>query len=174
MLVYYYCKFLYIYGKKCTKYLHGTWSLLNILLVFWHKRKIDNFDAMQCNVFLAIAANISQRLKTGFVVQGYIWLWPRTCTDTHISTLSSGLLFSRAQITHTRDVVHARVCTCAKTGHHMNSVHRHQFWSWLITSRRPFKSQSRTLTREEYFNFKTRTDHQVNTWRTSLFKMSPI
>ncbi len=35
---------------------------------FWHKRKIDNFDPY--NVFLAIATNIPQRLKTGLVVQG--------------------------------------------------------------------------------------------------------
>ncbi len=25
--------FIYIYDKKCTKYLHGTWSLLNILII---------------------------------------------------------------------------------------------------------------------------------------------
>ncbi len=37
---------------------------------FWHKRKIDNFDSY--NVFLAIATNIPQRLKTGFVLQGDI------------------------------------------------------------------------------------------------------
>ncbi len=36
---------------------------------FWHKSKIDKFDP--CNVFLAIATNIPQRLKTGFVVQGH-------------------------------------------------------------------------------------------------------
>ncbi len=35
---------------------------------FWHKRKINNFDPY--NVFLAIATNIPQQLKTGFVVQG--------------------------------------------------------------------------------------------------------
>ncbi len=39
---------------------------------FWHKRKIDNFDPY--NVFLAIATNTPQRLKTGFVVQGHIYL----------------------------------------------------------------------------------------------------
>ncbi len=38
---------------------------------FWHKREIDNFDPY--NVFLAIATNIPQRLKTGFVVQGHIY-----------------------------------------------------------------------------------------------------
>ncbi len=27
-----YQKFCYIYGKKCTKYLHGTWYLLNFLM----------------------------------------------------------------------------------------------------------------------------------------------
>ncbi len=38
---------------------------------FCHKRKIYNFD--RCNVFLAIAINIPQRLETGFVLQGHIW-----------------------------------------------------------------------------------------------------
>ncbi len=37
----------------------------------WHKRKNDNFDPY--NVFLSIATNIPQRLKTGFVVQGHIY-----------------------------------------------------------------------------------------------------
>ncbi len=32
-------KFWYIYGKKFTKYLHGTWSLLNILMIFGIKEK---------------------------------------------------------------------------------------------------------------------------------------
>ncbi len=32
-------KFWYIYGKKCTKYLHVTWSLLNILMIFGIKEK---------------------------------------------------------------------------------------------------------------------------------------
>ncbi len=37
-----------------------------------HKRKIDNSD--QNNVAnMAIATNIPQRLKTGFVVQGHIY-----------------------------------------------------------------------------------------------------
>ncbi len=31
---------------------------------------MDNFDP--CSVFLAIAANIPQQLKTGFVLQGHI------------------------------------------------------------------------------------------------------
>ncbi len=35
-------------------------------------KKIDNFDPY--NVFLAIATNIPQRLKTGFVVQGHIYV----------------------------------------------------------------------------------------------------
>ncbi len=52
---------------------------------FWHKRKIYNFDPY--NVFLAIATNIPERLKTGFVVQGHIYLiqlsdlFCLTCTD---------------------------------------------------------------------------------------------
>ncbi len=37
---------------------------------FWHKRKMDNFDPY--NVFLAIAANIPQRLKTTFEVYFHI------------------------------------------------------------------------------------------------------
>ncbi len=49
-------KFRYIYGRKFTKYLHGTWSLLNILMIFWPKRKMYNFDPY--NVLLAIATNI--------------------------------------------------------------------------------------------------------------------
>ncbi len=32
-------KFLYIYGKTFTKYLNGTWSLLNILMIFGIKEK---------------------------------------------------------------------------------------------------------------------------------------
>ncbi len=39
-------------------------------MIFGIKEKIDNFDPY--NVFLAIATNIPQRLKTGFVVQGHI------------------------------------------------------------------------------------------------------
>ncbi len=37
---------------------------------FWHKWKMYNFDTY--NVFLVIATNIPQRLKTGFVVQGHV------------------------------------------------------------------------------------------------------
>ncbi len=33
---------------------------------------MNNFDPY--SVFLAIATNIPHRLKTGFVVQGHIWL----------------------------------------------------------------------------------------------------
>ncbi len=31
-------RFWYIYGRKFTKYLHGTWSLLNILMIFGKKK----------------------------------------------------------------------------------------------------------------------------------------
>ncbi len=58
----------YIYSRKCTKYLHGTWSLLNILMIF--DIKINHFDPY--NVLLAIATNIAMWLMTGFVVQGHI------------------------------------------------------------------------------------------------------
>ncbi len=51
------------YSRTFTKY-------LNILMIFWHKRKIDNFDPY--NVFLAIATNLPVLLMTGFVIQGHI------------------------------------------------------------------------------------------------------
>ncbi len=62
-------KMWYIYSRKFTKYLHGTWSLLNILMIF--DIKINHFDPY--NVLLAIATNIAMWLMTGFVVQGHIW-----------------------------------------------------------------------------------------------------
>ncbi len=34
---------------------------------------MDNFDS--CNVLLAIATNISQRLKTGFVLKSHIFIY---------------------------------------------------------------------------------------------------
>ncbi len=40
-------------------------------MIFGIKRKIDNFD--RYNVFLSIAINKPQRLKTGFVLLGHIW-----------------------------------------------------------------------------------------------------
>ncbi len=40
---------------------------LNIEMIFGIKRKIDHYDPY--NVFLAIAINIPQQLKTGFVVK---------------------------------------------------------------------------------------------------------
>ncbi len=46
---------------------------LNILMIFWHKRKINNFDPYK--EFLAIATNIPQRLKTVFVIQGHILVY---------------------------------------------------------------------------------------------------
>ncbi len=33
-------KFWYIYSRKFTKYLHGTWSLLNVLMIFAIKEKL--------------------------------------------------------------------------------------------------------------------------------------
>ncbi len=50
------CILIYIHSGKFTKYIQGTLSLLNILIIFWHKRKIYNFDPY--NVLLAIATNI--------------------------------------------------------------------------------------------------------------------
>ncbi len=58
-------KFWFIFGKKCTKYLHGMILYPND---FWHK-KIDNFD--KYNVFLTNDTNIL--LKTAFVLQSHIY-----------------------------------------------------------------------------------------------------
>uniref|UniRef100_A0A671Q7M0 PDZ domain-containing protein n=1 Tax=Sinocyclocheilus anshuiensis TaxID=1608454 RepID=A0A671Q7M0_9TELE len=44
---------------------------LNSYYAGYDLQKINNFDPY--NVFLAIASNISQRLKTGFVLQGHIY-----------------------------------------------------------------------------------------------------
>ncbi len=40
---------------------------------FRHKFVFSNFD--KNNVFLVIATNLPMLLKTGFVVQGHIWLY---------------------------------------------------------------------------------------------------
>ncbi len=49
-------------------------NLLNIFMEHDLNVKIYNFDPY--NVFMAIATNIPQRLKTGFVLQGHKWLNP--------------------------------------------------------------------------------------------------
>ncbi len=67
--------------KHFTKYLHGTWSLPNILMIFGIKERWIIFEPY--NVFLAIATNISQWFKTGFVVQGHIW--HSMCTNCYIT-----------------------------------------------------------------------------------------
>ncbi len=60
----------YIYSQKFTKYLHGTWPLLNVLMIFDLKGKNDNFDL--CSVLLAIVTNIPELHKNGLVVHGPI------------------------------------------------------------------------------------------------------
>ncbi len=54
-------------------------NLQNILISndFWHKRKIANCDPY--NVLLAITTNISQRLRTAFVLQGHTYLVAILC-----------------------------------------------------------------------------------------------
>ncbi len=81
-----------MYGSKFTKYLHGTWSLLNILMIFDIKDKSIILTHTMF-FFFAIATNISQRLKTGFesesksdVTYGQVWwsiLWIHALHLTH-------------------------------------------------------------------------------------------
>ncbi len=54
-------KISYIYSQKFTKYIHGTWPLLNVLMIF---------DL--CSVLLAIVTNIPELHKNGLVVHGPI------------------------------------------------------------------------------------------------------
>ncbi len=58
--------------NKFTQYINGTRSLLNVLMIFVLKVK---WIILTHTLFLAIATNIPQRFKTGFVHQGHIWLW---------------------------------------------------------------------------------------------------
>ncbi len=56
---------------------------LNILMIFGHKRKMDNFDSY--NVLLAIATNIPVLLMTAFVLQGHILVTIITgCHDNNV------------------------------------------------------------------------------------------
>ncbi len=55
---------------KCTKYLHET-SLL-VLMIFGIKE--TSIVLTHTVYFLAITTNIPQRLKTGFVLQGHIYI----------------------------------------------------------------------------------------------------
>ncbi len=50
----------------------SSWNMIFTLYlkVFWHKRKVNNFDPN--NIFLGIATNIPVWLKTAFVLQGHI------------------------------------------------------------------------------------------------------
>ncbi len=71
---------------------------------FWHKRKINNFDPY--NVFLAIATNIPQRLKTSFVLQGQKILCACACacaclssTDNHNTFKLTDLLTKLMKLT---------------------------------------------------------------------------
>ncbi len=54
----------YIYSRKYEKYIHGTWSLLNILMIFGIKYIVFNFDPYFW-LFIPVL------FMTGFVVQGH-------------------------------------------------------------------------------------------------------
>jgi len=62
---------LHIYHRKFTKYLHGTRSLHNILIIFAIKEKVIILThALYC--WLLPATNIPMLLVTGFLIQGHI------------------------------------------------------------------------------------------------------
>jgi len=51
--------FLYIYGRKFTKYIHGTWSLLNILVIFGIKEKLYNdWESDPCFVLFIVFLSV--------------------------------------------------------------------------------------------------------------------
>ncbi len=57
---------------------------------FCHKRKMYNFDPY--NVFLAIATNIPQRLKTAFVLQGHMCVHKKSLEDPDLDSNTSNLI----------------------------------------------------------------------------------
>ncbi len=84
-----------ICGKKFTKYLHGTWSFLNILMIFGIKKYIYKFDPY--NLFLAIATNIPR--ATWLVLWSrvtYIYTYvptPKHFGPLHINSTSAPFYF---------------------------------------------------------------------------------
>ncbi len=85
---------MHITNQKCSCNMFKVGNLHNfslehkLYLRFLHKRKIDNFDPY--NVFLAIATNIPQRLKTGIVVQSHTHTHTHTYIYIYICTSSCG------------------------------------------------------------------------------------
>ncbi len=62
---------MHITNQKLTKYLHGTWCLLNILMNVGIKEKMIILTYTMYWL-LTIDTNIPMLLMTGFVVQGHI------------------------------------------------------------------------------------------------------
>ncbi len=100
---------------KFTKYLHGTWSIID-------QKSIILTNTMH---FLAIATNIPVLLRIGFVVQGHNYSCCKACWElTHptlfnkelfvLGTTSDGILLSmflyRFQVHFSVSVTHSSLC----------------------------------------------------------------
>ncbi len=108
-----------IYGRKSTKYLHGTWSLLNILI----NRKIDNFE--KYNLFLVIATNIPMLLKTVFVVQVHI-----------LSSTSFSICFVITGINYILKCLHITLTLYKKIYIHHSPLKEQFLWIFVLSSDR--------------------------------------